>query len=106
MFIDDKNNSRVKRYSLVNNDPSYKSYTQNQSVYDQQQAHEEVQHQSVLTVSLKDAEENSKVTFRAIKKDLLFVVKFSNISSSRYLGTKETTCERTFNDFCRLGQAL
>ena len=41
-----------------------------------------------------------------IKKDLLFVVNFSSISSSRYFGTKEATSERTYNDFMKLGQAL
>ena len=76
----------------------------------------------MLTVSLKDLEDSqeqfkklknnelaenlTREQYRVVKKDLLFVVKFSNISSSRYLGTHEATTERTFNDFFRLGQAL
>jgi hypothetical protein len=44
--------------------------------------------------------------YRMLKKDLLFVVKFASISSSRYLGSKEAISERTFNDFFKLGQAL
>lgn len=32
----DEDDGRVKRYSLVNNDPSFKSYTQDPSVFDQQ----------------------------------------------------------------------
>ena len=78
--------------------------------------------QSCLQVSLKDFEDSKeqfkkikndqlveslqREQYRIVKKDLLFVVKFSSISSSRYLGSKEATSERTFSDFYKLGVAL
>jgi hypothetical protein len=76
-----------------------------------------------LTITLKDledsqhnelkktknnelAENTQREQYRVLKKDLLFVVKFSNIRSSRYLGSNELLSERTFSDFCKLGQVL
>ena len=120
MFIDDdptlENPMSIKRYSVVGNDPSFKSYTKNHAFYDLQPAQgPETVKQSVLTVSLKDLEDSheqfkklknsdlaeslQREQYRVIKKDLLFVVKFSNISTSWYLGSKEAISERTYSDF-------
>lgn len=57
MFIEnDQAKTRIKRYSVVGNDPSFKSYTKNNAFYDEQKQEEEKQ-QTVLEVSLKDVEE-------------------------------------------------
>ena len=118
-----EHHEKIKRYSVIGNDPSFKSYTKNHAFYDVPLVTEpENVKQSVLEVSLKDLEDSKeqfkrikntdlveslqREQYRIIKKDLLFVVKFASISSSRYLGSKEAVSERTFNDFFKLGQAL
>ena len=102
----------IRRYSVIGNDPSFKQYTKNHAFYDLAPVAEPANlRQSVLKVALKDVEENKETLkrmksldsegllreqYRIIKKDLLFVVTFSSISSSRYLGSKEAVVERTY----------
>lgn len=128
MYIEDMDEmgfddpTQIKRYSVLNNDPSFKQYTKNHEFYDLNPVAEieKVKH-SVLYVNLKDLEESKEILrrmksqneenlqreqYRVVKKDLLFVVTFSSISSSRYLGSKEAVSERTYRDFYKLGQAL
>ena len=51
----------IKRYSVLNNDPSFKQYTKNHAFYDLQPVQEiEKVKQSVLYVNLKDLEESKE----------------------------------------------
>lgn len=54
--------TQIKRYSVVGNDPSFKSYTKNPAFYDAQQNNDnEAIKQSVLTVALKDLEDTHEL---------------------------------------------
>jgi len=114
---------RIKRYSVVGNDPSFKQYTKDHEFYDVDNKKVEKENlvTNVLSVSLKDLydakQSKNKVDselldghqreqYRIIKKDLLFIVNFTSINSSRYLGSQEAVSERTHADFRKLGQAL
>lgn len=68
MFIEDEaDNLRIKRYSVIGNDPSFKSYTKNHAFYDMPQVTEpEIVKESLLEIRIKDVEE-SKDQYKRIK---------------------------------------
>lgn len=57
--------TQIKRYSVLNNDPSFKQYTKNHEFYDLNPVAEieKVKH-SVLYVNLKDLEESKEILRR------------------------------------------
>ena len=54
----EKSGERIRRYSVIGNDPSFKQYTKNHDYdvlkYQQHRKEEKVLEQNILSVSLKD----------------------------------------------------
>ena len=134
--LSDAQQERLKRYSVIGNDPSFKQYTKNHDYdaikYQSSQRKEKGQvEENILTVTLKDlnmpsAGENAtgsefafnsaetdedegglvREQYRVIKKDLLFRVNFQQNNNKFRHGENQVVSERTLSDFRKLATSL